>query len=229
MFLDSEQERTDFVLKNVKSYLVCSQKLKKIYDNFEKKPSNVISDGADLELFKMTNINKYKAEDTRTIIIGWCGNSKFVDDKDDDLKGLNRIIKPAIEELKNEGYNVELEVADRNINFIPHNQMREYYNRIDIYVCASRTEGHPAPVLEAMACGVPVISTDVGIVPEVFGKKQKEFIIERSKDDLKNKIINILKNKKVLKELSEENLQQIQKWSWQNKAELYRKFFEEVL
>ncbi len=229
LFLDSEQERTDFVLKNVKSYLVCSQKLKKIYDNFEKKPSNVISDGVDLELFKMTNINKYKAEDNRTIIIGWCGNSKFVDDKDDDLKGLNRIIKPAIEELKNEGYNVELEVADRNINFIPHNQMREYYNRIDIYVCASRTEGHPAPVLEAMACGVPVISTDVGIVPEVFGKKQKEFIIERSKDDLKNKIINILKNKKVLKELSEENLQQIQKWSWQNKAELYRKFFEEVL
>ena len=46
------------MLKNVKLYLVCSQKLKKIYDNFEKKPSNVISDGVDLELFKMTNVMK---------------------------------------------------------------------------------------------------------------------------------------------------------------------------
>ena len=56
---------------------------------------------------------------------------------------------------------------------IAHEDMPEYYNGIDIYVCTSRTEGTPNTVLEAMACGVPVISTDVGIVPEVFGEKQK--------------------------------------------------------
>lgn len=228
-FLDSEQERTDFILKNIKAYSVCSKKLKKIYDNFEKKPSCVISDGVDIELFKMKNPDKYKNLECRTIKIGWCGNSKIIDELDDDLKGINKIIKPSVEELKKEGYNIDLEIADRNIKIIPHDKMDEYYNKIDIYVCASRTEGHPDPVLEAMACGVPVISTDVGIVSEVFGEKQKKFIIERSKEDLKCKIVTILNNKNILKELSKENLGRINEWTWEKKANLYKKLFEENL
>lgn len=229
LFLDSERERTDFILKNIRGYTVCSQKLKKIYDKYDNKPSMVISDGVDTELFMMKNVNKYEDIENRTIKIGWCGNSKFVDEQDDDLKGLNKIIKPAVEELKKEGYNIELEVADRNIKMIPHNEMGEYYNKIDIYVCTSRTEGHPDPVLEAMACGVPVISTDVGIVPEVFGEKQKEFIIERTKDALKEKIKEIYNNKNIIKELSEENLKQINEWTWKKKALLYKQFFDEKL
>ena len=227
LFLQSETERTDFILDNIKAYVVCSQKLKEIYCEFEKKPSYVISDGVDLELFKMINSEKYNDIDNRTIKIGWTGNSKFLDEQDDDLKGLKKVIKPAVEELISEGYDIVLKVADRNVKMIPHNEMPNYYNDIDIYVCASRTEGHPDPVLEAMACGVPIISTDVGIVNEVFGKKQKEFIIERTKDDLKNKIIKLLDNKKIIKQLSEENLEEIQKWSWKSKAQMFKKFFDE--
>lgn len=229
LFINSETERTDFVLNNVKAYTVCSEKLNKIYNEYpnDKKPSMIISDGVDLELFKMTNMQKYNNIGNKTIKIGWTGNSKFTDEKDDDLKGLNKIIKPAIQELCEEGYNIELEVADRNIKMITHNEMPNYYNNIDIYVCASRTEGHPDTVLEAMACGVPVISTDVGIVPEVFGKKQKEFIINRTKDDLKSKIIKLLENKQMMKELSEENLKQIQDWSWNKKTEMFKHFFDD--
>lgn len=228
LFLKTESERTDFILDNVKDYIVCSEKLKQIYYEYPhtKKPSMVISDGVDLKLFKMNNKHKYNNIANKIIKIGWTGNSKFQDENDDDLKGLQKIIKPAISDLINQGYPIQLDIADRNINFIPHNQMPDYYNNIDIYVCASRTEGHPEPILEAMACGVPIISTDVGIVPEVFGKKQKEFIIERSKDDLKNKIIKLFDKNKKIKQLSKENLKQIKKWTWKNKAEQYRIFFE---
>lgn len=141
------------------------------------------------------------------------------------MKGLNKIIKPAIEELKEEGYNIELDIADRNIKMIPHDEMPNYYNEIDIYICASRTEGHPDPVLEAMACGVPVIATDVGIVPEVFGEEQKKFIIKRTKENLKEKMIELLTNKEKLKILSDENLKQIQSWSWEQQSKLYKQFF----
>ena len=59
---------------------------------------------------------------------------------------------------------------------------------------------------------MPVISTDVGIVPEVFGEKQKEFIIKRDKNELKDKIKELINDRKKRQELSEENLKQIKEW-----------------
>lgn len=231
LFLNTESERTNFIFNNVKDYTVSSQKLKEIYDEFPniKRPSMVISDGVDLKLFKMCDREKYKNIKNRIIKIGWTGNSKFSDETDDDLKGLNKIIKPAINELISEGYNIELEIADRNIKMISHEEMPEYYNNIDIYICASRTEGTPNTVLEAMACGVPIVSTNVGIVPEVFGEEQKKYIINRTKEDLKSKIIELINNKEKMIKLSEENLKQIQAWSWENKAMQFKQFFDSNL
>ena len=108
--------------------------------------------------------------------------------------------------------------------------MPEYYNKIDLYICASLNEGTPNPVLEAMACGVPVISTDVGIVPEVFGKTQKEFILkERNIKSLKEKIIYLLNNLNMLEILSKENLESIKDWTWENKVKEFDKFFTKCL
>ena len=40
--------------------------------------------------------------------------------------------------------------------------MQQFYDSIDVLVCTSSTDGGPLPPLEAIACGVPAISTDVG-------------------------------------------------------------------
>lgn len=230
LFLNSEKERTEFICNNVK-YIVCSKKLYDIYCNLKdvKKPAMIVPDGVDLKKFYMQNTEKYKNIENRKIIIGWCGNSKFADEEDDDLKGLNKIIKPAVNELIEEGCNIELDIADRNIKKIEHDDMPDYYNKIDVYICASRTEGNPSPVLESMACGIPVISTDVGIVSEVFGKKQKQFIIKRDKDVLKKKIKELIDNKKLFEELSKENLEQIKKRDWKDQVKIFEEFFDKCL
>ena len=205
------------------------QILKNIYDNYTKKPSYVISDGVDLNLFRMFDKNKFKNFNQQKLIIGWSGNSKFSDEEDDDLKGLNKIIRPTVEKLIYEGYNIELKIADKNVKLIPHNEMPNYYNNIDVYVCASRTEGTPNTVLEAMGCGIPIISTNVGIVPEVFGTKQSEFIIKREEEDLIKKIKILYNNKNILEQLSKENLNQIQEWSWEKKSIIFKEFFDKNL
>ena len=65
---------------------------------------------------------------------------------------------------------------------------------------------------------------------EAFGEKQKKYIMEnRSKIDLKNKIKDLLNNLEEFKELSAENLKQIQEWSWENKCQQFKEFFNNNL
>ena len=81
-----------------------------------------------------------------------------------------------------------------------------------------------------MACGVPIISTDVGIVPEVFGKKQKEFILnERSINDLKDKIKYLYSHQEKLDILSKENMESIKKWDWKIKTHQFKVFFDNFI
>lgn len=222
-----EAWRTEEIMKYAKSYFVTSKKLFDIYQKFSKKPERIIHDGVDLEKYTPVNLDRF--ENSEKITVGWTGNSKFVDsDGDGDMKGVEGIIKPAIQELKDEGYNIELNLADRNIKMTPQEEMPKFYNSLEIYVCASKTEGTPLTVLEAMATGVPVISTNVGIVEEALGEKGKKYIMSnRSKEELKRCIKELMKNRKLLKEISEENLERIKEWDWKNISKEYKEFFEQ--
>lgn len=227
LYLNGEDAwRTPVIIKYATSYFVTSKKLYSIYNNFEKKPKMIIHDGVDLKSYIPQNLERL--EKIEKIRVGWVGNSKFKDsDGDEDLKGVEGIIKPAVKELQEEGYNIELILADRNIKMISQEEMPDYYNSIDLYVCASKTEGTPLTVLESMAMGIPIISTNVGIVTEAFGKQQQQYVLkERSKEALKEKIKQLIENKQYFKILSNENLEQIKKWDWKEICLKYKEFFE---
>lgn len=231
LYLENNALVTRKILNNVKNYYVSSNKLMQIYKKINgiKKPKTVITDGVDLNKFYPINIDRFDKLNKRKIVIGWVGNSKWSDEIED-FKGVNTILKPAINELIKEGYPIKMFFADRNEKMISHEEMVNYYSKIDLYICISKIEGTPNPVLESMACGVPIISTDVGIVPDVFGVKQNKFIIqERSVESLKSMIKYILSDKSIFKELSNENLKQIRTWTWEEKVIDFDKYFEKCL
>lgn len=232
-FLDEENfYNTKAFAKYCRNYTVSSTILKDIYNqlDIDKKPTMVISDGVDLEIFKPLNLERFKIDNigNRKVRIGWVGNSEFTDSEgDSDLKGVRKIIQPALEELIKEGYPIEINFADKKNGYIPHEKMPEYYSSIDIYICASKNEGTPNPVLESMATGVPIISTNVGIVGDAFGEKQKKYILkERSKEELKSVIKQLIDDRTQFEELSKENLEQIKEWSWEQKCQQFKEFFE---
>jgi len=219
---------TEKILSSVDEYTVSSAKLLEIYsDRYEKKPAGEISDGVDLDMFYPQDLERFNDISDRPVVIGWVGNSVFWGNRADDLKGVHTILIPAVNELQREGENVTRLFADRQERIIPHSEMRDYYSKIDIYVCTSRIEGTPNPLLEAMACGVPVITTDVGLVPEVLGGFQKQFILEqRNVECLKDAIRRMISSPENLKKCSEENLRQIQGWNWKAKCTQYGEFFK---
>lgn len=223
--------RTHIFSELLAGYTVGSEKLQAIYSQVPgyPAPTALIEDGVDLHKFKPLNLERLQEVGRRALVIGWVGNSKWAGELED-FKGVHSILKPAIERLQSEGIAVTSLFADRQERFIPHDQMPEYYSKIDLYVCTSKIEGTPNPVLEAMACGVPVVSTDVGIVPQAFGELQKKFILpERSVEALMDSVRAIVQEPELLTRLSQENMERIKAWDWSSKAEKFGAYFDQLI
>jgi glycosyltransferase involved in cell wall biosynthesis len=59
-------------------------------------------------------------------------------------------------------------IAFYHTGYLPHaNDVAPYFKALDIYLIASRIEGGPKAALEAPACGIPLVSTAVGMVRDI--------------------------------------------------------------
>ena len=63
-------------------------------------------------------------------------------------------------------------------NGMPHEQLLYWYNAADLFCLASHGEGCPNVVLEAMACGTPVVVTDVGAITDIVESGSDGFIVK---------------------------------------------------
>jgi glycosyltransferase involved in cell wall biosynthesis len=64
-------------------------------------------------------------------------------------------------------------------NYVEHySDTAEYFRTLDLYLVGSREEGGPKAILEAMASGVPLVSTKVGMVPDVLQDGTNGFVTE---------------------------------------------------
>lgn len=64
--------------------------------------------------------------------------------------------------------------------WIPHEELPRYLNELRLLVIPSDTEGLSNIMLEAMACGTPVLSTPVGAIPDFITDRETGFLIENN-------------------------------------------------
>jgi glycosyltransferase involved in cell wall biosynthesis len=74
---------------------------------------------------------------------------------------------------------------------VNHSELHRYYNTCDMYVTSSLHEGFCIPVVEAMACGKPVVGTHITALPETIGPAGLTFGPENPAD-LAAKVLEIL-------------------------------------
>lgn len=155
----------------------------------------VLRNGVDLERFHQTDRDAARRRlglDGPTLIS--VGN--LVDRKGHDiviraLSELDRfellIVGDGEERAALERLAVDAGVADR-VHFLGHKSQQELpdlYNAADILVLASSREGWANVLLEAMACGTPVVASDVGGTPEVVAAAEAgRLMAERTPDAL---------------------------------------------
>ena len=74
----------------------------------------------------------------------------------------------------------ELENNVKLIGWSSHEDLPKYLNSLKLLVIPSYTEGLPNIMLEAMACGTPVLATGVGAIPDIISDGETGFIMENN-------------------------------------------------
>lgn len=105
---------------------------------------------------------------------------------------------------------------------LTHEQTAALYKTADVFIMPSRSEGFPRVILEAMSYGVPIVSTDVGCVRELFGPLQREFICKS--DQFPEKIMQLL-TRSDLETIGEENQKLVKKYSIANATKAFIQLF----
>ncbi|HIJ01803.1 TPA: glycosyltransferase family 4 protein [Candidatus Woesearchaeota archaeon] len=82
------------------------------------------------------------------------------------------------------------------LGVIHGNKRLKYFAESDIFILPSHWEGLPITILEAMASGLPIISTEVGAIPEIVKKENGVLIKVGSVSELKKAIIKVRQNTK---------------------------------
>lgn len=70
----------------------------------------------------------------------------------------------------------------------PHEIVAKYMSACDVMVLASEHEGSPVAVREAMACGLPIVSVDVGDVRQIIADVEGCFLCKREASDIAEKV-----------------------------------------
>ncbi|MCB1472395.1 MAG: glycosyltransferase family 4 protein [Rhodobiaceae bacterium] len=227
---DEEMEERLPSFAMVDGYTVSSPKLRDIYAAKPGMPlpDAIVPDGVDTERFSPPRVPRSSPGHHR---VGWVGNSAWGKQaKGYDVKGHDRVFLPMLEMLEARGLAVEASVADPRVRQIAFEEMPAFYQALDVFVCTSAMEGTPNPVLEAMATGVPVVSTDVGIVAEVFGDLQKPFLLrDAGADAFADAVSELLADGDLRIAIGRENRARALDWSWERQVRGWWPFWRETL
>jgi len=114
------------------------------------------------------------------------------------------------------------------IGFVSNEDLVNLYNIAQVFVMPSLYEGFGLPILEAMACGCPVITSKEGSLPEVAG--DAAFYTDAyDSDKIAKDITEVFEDEKLRKELSVKGLKQADKFSWKKTASDTLKVYRQVL
>lgn len=103
------------------------------------------------------------------------------------------------------------------IDYVPEHELPFFYRNATIFLFPSLYEGFGLPILEAMASGCAVITSNVSSMPEVAGDAAL-YVNPTKKEELIHAMKTIINNKDVQRQLQKKGFSQIKKFSWEKTA-----------
>ncbi|GAB5493622.1 MAG: hypothetical protein Phog2KO_38370 [Phototrophicaceae bacterium] len=136
-------------------------------------------------------------------------------------------LKPQIDRF------IQAHDLSENIIFLPRvddsNQMPTLYSQAKMLVCASTVEGNPRVTIEAMACATPVISTRVGIMPDVIDDGDNGLLVDWSSEDLAQAIQHLLEDDTAYQQIAEAGRKSVLRFDADTMIERYAKAYHDII
>lgn len=198
---------------------------------------NVIWNGIDLE--KFANIKKTNSSKIRILFVGIfsvhkgvelliraVGKSKYKNDIEIVLVGSGQEKHNYINIAEEFGIKDSLTFLGK----IENNRISEAYEKADIYclpsICA---ENQPVSVTEAMACGLPVIVSDIGGSKELVVDGETGFVFKHGNvEDLTSKIDILCDNRDLIESFGKKGKELINNFSFKNQVRLINRLYDNI-
>jgi glycosyltransferase involved in cell wall biosynthesis len=207
----------------------------------------------------ISNWLKYKIESLSapidTLIFNGIDFNEFYPDKKAKLTNEIRILMPyrpakwkgvkdglkAFELVKNKRKNVKLILygPEPNIklpDFVEFHlhplsgELRELYNSCDIFLFPSHFEGFGLPPMEAMACKIPIVTTNVGAIPDCTIPGKTALVSDpHSPQDLAENLIKLIDDENLRSNIGEAGYEYIQQFNWESSKNKLEKLFKDTL
>ncbi len=153
-------------------------------------------------LFTLTVLKKLLTKHLNIVII-FCGEGPLKNKLENKIKQLN------------------LENYTRIVSPVFGSQKNELLNFADIYIHPAKKEGFSLAVIEAMACGLPIVITDGYSAREAVKNGVNGFLC-RSFDDWVKNILILFDNKQIRKSMADKNVKKVQKsFNWKRNTSKY--------
>ena len=108
--------------------------------------------------------------------------------------------------LRDELVSFKTEKRIDNVEFIgviPNEELPTYLNTAEAFILVSHREGHPRALIEAMACGLPCIGTNVDGIREVIIPGETGFLCNKTVDSIRSCVVTMFDDREQMKRLGE--------------------------
>ena len=237
LFIHKPNEK--YVVSKISNIIAVSLHVKNVISDMTQSQIYVIQNGIDFE--DIHNVQPHKSIEYPSILfVGGLSKVKGIDT----LLNAVPIIRKKIlnlclyiagsgpEENKLKELVKELNIEE-NVNFLGYVSEIEkysYYKSADVCVFPSIYEPFGIVLLEAMACGKPVVASNVGGIPFVVEEGKTGLLFESGNvEDLADKIMTILKNEELREKMGEAGRERAKEFTWDKIAERTVEVYKEIL
>ena len=109
------------------------------------------------------------------------------------------------------------------------NDVARYLEQADVFCLTSDYEGQPMTLIEAMASGLPIVSTNVGGIPDMLSNDSTALLVEPDTNKIAQAVILLLSNPKLRRKLGKRALHASEKFSHRRMAKSYLALYERVI